>query len=86
MTIKKVTFFHSAVCPRCFLAGRFLARVLQDFPDVEVERVEVLTNRIRSREAGVSTIPAMTFGDTKLSGFLLGPGRIRKFIESAGRG
>jgi predicted DsbA family dithiol-disulfide isomerase len=82
MATKKITFFHSMICPRCFVAGRFLSRILQDFPGIEVEKVEVLTNPGRSREAGVSTIPALAFEGKTLSGFLLGPGRIREFVES----
>ena len=86
MENKKITFFHSTICPRCFVAGQFLSRILQDHPGIEVEKVEILTNRRRSREAGVSTIPALACEGKTISGFLLGPGRIREFVESIENG
>lgn len=80
--MKTVTFYHSVICPRCRVAGLSLSRLLRDFPDVAVEKVEYLANRSRSREAGVNSIPTLVSGDKKLSGFLLTRSRISDFLES----
>jgi len=77
-----VTFFHSALCPRCRLAGHWLSKLLDEFPHVAVEKVEYLANLRRSREAGVRSIPTLVSGEQRLGGFLLTEGAIRRFLES----
>ncbi len=64
------------------MASRALARILVDFPDVEIEKVELLSNRALAREAGVKTIPSLVHGENKLSGIMLTKGKIRSFLES----
>ena len=55
--------------------------MLKDFPEIEVEKVEFLTNRAAARDAGVSTIPSLVYGDRKLRGVVLTKGMIRRFLE-----
>lgn len=81
--MKTVTFYHSMICPRCQLAGFFLNSLLEEFPEIEVKKVEFLTHRAAAREDGVTSIPTLKAGDRKLSGVLLGKRRIRQFLESA---
>ena len=64
------------------LAGRVLAHVLKDFPEVEIKKVEFLTNRASAREMGVGSIPALVFEDRTLKGILLTPSKIRSFLGS----
>ena len=64
------------------MTGLSLSRVLRDFPDVEVKKVEFLKNIGRSRKEGVRMIPTLVSGDNKLSGMDLGKKRIRHFLES----
>ena len=80
--MKTVTFYHSLICPRCHMAGLSLSQILGDFPDIEVEKVEYLTNLGRSRKAGVNLIPTLVAGDKKLSSYYLTKKRIRRFLES----
>ena len=80
--MKTVTLYHSVICPRCGLAKLWLASLLQDFPDVTLEKVEILTNKERARDAGVRMTPALVAGDRRLSGFILTKGAIRRFLES----
>lgn len=77
-----VTFYRSAICPRCKLASLYLSRLLRDFPDVELKEVEYLTRLGAAREEGVRRVPTLKSGDRQLSGFLLGKKRIRQFLES----
>ena len=49
---------------------------------MEIEKVEMLTNRARARKARVRLIPALVYEDKKLSGVLLTKGKIREFLES----
>ncbi len=84
--MKTVTFYHSATCPRCRLAGLSLKQLLPEFPGVSVEKVELLTNLGRSRREGVSRIPTLVAGEQRLSAFYLTKKRIRRFLESLADG
>lgn len=64
------------------MASRALARILDDFPDIKIDKVEYLSNRALAREAGVKTIPSLVYGEKKLSGLVLTKGKIRSFLEA----
>jgi hypothetical protein len=70
------------ICPRCHLSGLFLTRLRDEFPDVEVERVEYFTNLRRARSDGVLAIPTLVAGERKLAGIFLTPNSIRRFLET----
>lgn len=57
--------------------------LLEEYPHISVERVEILTNRARAKADGVRMIPALVAGDERLSGFLLTPGGMRRFFATA---
>jgi glutaredoxin len=80
--MKTVTFYHSLICPRCALAKLWLAQLLPEFPDVKVERVDILSSRRRAEEAGVRVIPTLVAGDQRASGFILTKGAVRRFLEA----
>ncbi len=77
-----LTFYHSVICPRCQAAGLFLSRMLRDFPEIELEKVEYLANLGAARQEGVRSIPTLKAEDKELSGFILTPKRMRRFLES----
>ena len=64
------------------MASRALARILDDFPDVAIDKVEYLSNRSVARAAGVNTIPSLVYGETMLSGVILTKSKIRNFLEA----
>lgn len=78
----KVTFYHSVICPRCHAAGLWLGQLLPEFPEVSIEKVELLTNFRRSRREGVARIPTLAAGEHRLSGFFLTKKRIHEFLAS----
>ncbi len=80
--MKTVTFYHSMICPRCHMAGLWLSLLLDEFPDVEIEKIEYLAHMGQARKAGVSLIPTLISGDKKLGGYYLTKKRIRRFLES----
>ena len=47
------------------MAGLSLSRLLRDFPDIKVKKVEYLANLGRSREEGVHSIPTFVSGEKK---------------------
>jgi len=80
--LKTITFYHSAICPRCRMASLSLSALRREFPDLEVEPVELLTNRARAKADGVRTIPTLVSEDGRLQGFYLTRRKIRAFLGS----
>jgi hypothetical protein len=78
----EVVFYHSAVCPRCRLSSLMLRDVLSRHPEIEVKKVEFLTNRARARRDGVTTIPALVAGSRTLTGIVLTPAKVERFLGS----
>ena len=78
----EVVFYHSAVCPRCRLTSVMLRGVLARHPGIEVKKVEFLTNRARARRDSVTTIPALVAGSRTLTGIVLIPSRVERFLGS----
>ena len=64
------------------MAGLSLARLRDEFPDVEIEKVELLTNRARARKDNVRQVPTLISGERRLGGFYLSKRKIRQFLES----
>jgi len=79
---KTVVFYHSVICPRCQLSGLALRRALRRHPDIEVTKVEFLTNMDRAKRAGVRSIPALVAEGRSLTGTVLTPTRIERFMKS----
>lgn len=77
----RVTLYHSILCPRCHLAGRALAELKEDFPALEISRVEVTMHPLTALAAGVRMIPSIVAGTEKLSGFMLSKTEIRAFLN-----
>lgn len=77
----KITLYKSALCPRCHMAGKYLMEELQDFPEVQLEQVDILTAPFTAIQAGVRMIPAIMINGHKLSSVYLGRKEIRSFLR-----
>ena len=64
------------------MAGLSLSRLLPDFPEIEVDKVDFVDHIARARADGVRKYPGMVCGDRKLTGFFLTRRRIRRFLQS----
>ena len=80
--MKTVKFYHSAICPRCRMASLSIQALLPDYPEIEVESIEYLTNLRRAREDGVRTIPALVDEVGGLKGFYLTRSTIRAYFDA----
>ena len=78
--MKSIKFYHSIICPRCAMARRELKRLKEEFPDIEIEPIEILTNRGKMKEDGVRQFPALVYADKSLSGFILTRAAIRSYL------
>ena len=80
----RITFYKSSLCPRCYLAGKWLKELAGNRSDVEIVSVDVLTAPARTHADGVRMIPALIIGNRRLSGLFLTREAIRKFLVDNG--
>ena len=48
--MKTVRFYHSMVCPRCQMANQSLSKLLPEFPDITLEKVEFFRGALKIGE------------------------------------
>ena len=78
----KIELYRTILCPRCLYVSRILKKIVaSSFPNLELETIEVATNLTRARQAGIKTVPTIRIGNDALTGIILTPRMIRRFIE-----
>ncbi|MDH3349531.1 MAG: hypothetical protein OEM02_15710 [Desulfobulbaceae bacterium] len=78
--MQKITFFKSAVCPRCYVAWRELKKLGEEFPGLEVEEIDVLSHPIESAKRGIYFVPALQVGSRTLTMIFPRASIIREFV------
>ena len=64
------------------MVGRELTKLQQEFPELGIEKVDILTSPGRAFKDGVRMIPTLKTGDGKLSGIFLSSAEIREFVTA----
>jgi glutaredoxin len=77
----KIEFYRTIICPRCLFVSRFLKKIVAPSQHLELEIIEVATNLTRTWMAGVNTVPSIKIGNDILTGLIITPRMIRRFIE-----
>jgi len=77
----KIELYRTILCPRCLYVSHTLKKIIADSPNLELETIEVATNLTRSRQAAITTVPTIRIGNHVLTGIILTPRMIRRFIE-----
>lgn len=62
------------------LVGRELIKLQLEFPELQIEKVDILTNPGRTLKDGMKMIPTLKAGAKTLSGIFLRPAQIREFV------
>ncbi len=78
----KITFYHSSLCPRCYMARKSLYDLTVDTAHIAIEEVDILAHPFQTWKAGIRIIPAITIDQVKLSGLYLRKNNIASFISS----
>lgn len=76
-----IVIYKSALCPRCYLAERYLRELTTPHPEVSIETIDIATAFSRFRRDGIRMIPALRIGDKTLT--MVFPTRkdIRQFLQ-----
>ncbi len=76
----RITFYRSAICPRCMLVAGELKKLEKEF-NLEVTEVELTKNPLKTWKAGIRMIPALECNGEILTGLYLSAKQLRSFIE-----
>ncbi len=79
-----IILYRTKLCPRCFLAKKFLVELTRDRPEVHIEEREIFLSPLQVCQEGISMIPAIKVGDQVLSGVFLSKNRISEFLHKTG--
>ncbi len=77
----KITLYRSNICPRCFLARKYLLEIVGDDPDIQIEEVDILGSPQRCLQDGIRMVPALVIDKDKLNGIFLSKKKIQAFIN-----
>jgi glutaredoxin len=77
----KVTFYGSALCPRCHFSHRMLLEIIHSNKEIDLEVIDVLAHPLRTWSDGIRIFPALKIGDRILSGIFLGRNSMETFID-----
>jgi len=61
----KVIYYKSILCPKCIPTNRFIKRLKQTHPEVEVEEIEIITHMSRAKQDGVRHVPTIIAGSRR---------------------
>lgn len=78
----KITFYHSPLCPRCYLARKNLYSILKKYKDISVQEIDVVRNLKLSKENGVRLFPALQYKNKTVSGVFLSKDKIDAFLKT----
>ncbi len=76
----KITLYRSNLCPRCYLARKYLLEIVGDDPGIQIEEVDILGSPQRCIQNGIRMVPALVIDKDKLSGIFLNKKAIKAFI------
>ena len=65
------------------IVDRELTKLQKENPNLEITKIDIVTNPLLTWKNGIRMFPALKYGDKVLSGFLLSGEEIRKFIDEA---
>ena len=64
------------------LVGRELTKLKREFPELQIEKVDILTNPGRTLKDGVRMIPTLKAGDRTLTGIYLSSAQVKEFVTA----
>lgn len=62
------------------IVGRELAKLEEEFPELMIQKIDILTHPVQAMKAGVKMIPTLISGKKRLSSFLISSKELRDFV------
>jgi hypothetical protein len=64
------------------LVGRALTKLEEEFPELSIEKVDILSQPFRMLKDGIRMIPTLKAGDRTLSGIYVSSTQVREFVTA----
>lgn len=77
----QITLYRSILCPRCFMAKKYLEEIAQQKSNITIEEIDIMNQPLKSWQNGIRLIPAIKIEDKILSGIFLNKTQISNFIN-----
>ena len=77
----QIILYRSKLCPRCLLAKKYLSKITENDPEVQIEEVDIIGSPKRCLQDGIRMVPALVINEDKLSGVFLSKKAIKAFIN-----
>ena len=78
----RITLYKSFLCPRCYLAKRYLTEIAATDPTITFEEVDILASPGRAWKERIRMIPALKVDNRIKSGLYLNKETILNFITN----
>ncbi len=79
----KIYFYHSNLCPRCRQADRFLKKNIVDYPDLKIEKIDILKHPLKALKNNNILIPSFIASTgQKVSFFIPTAQKIEAFLKT----
>ena len=79
----QITLYRSFLCPRCFLAKKYLQEIAQHTNNLTITEVDIMSQPVKTWQDGIRLIPALKIDNKILSGVMLNKTQIQKFIDQS---
>ena len=76
-----ITFYRTALCPRCALVRSYLLECLGDQYNKKVLEIDALMHPLQTWKEKIRMIPALKCGDDVLSGIMLSRDAVALFLN-----
>ncbi len=63
----KIVYYKSVLCPRCIPTNKMLKALRRQYPDVEIEEIEVIAHPAKARAAGIRQVPTLVIGPHRIT-------------------
>ncbi len=77
----QITLYKSALCPRCYLAKKYLIEAIANNTNATVEEIEILTSAKKMWRDGIRMIPSIKIDGDLLSSVYLNREAVVEFIN-----
>ena len=77
----EIDFYGSNLCPRCRKVHRQLNEFKEDYPELQINFIEVINSPLKTISNKILMIPALKTEKQKLSGVFLSKEQLALFLE-----
>ncbi|MBN1330065.1 MAG: thioredoxin family protein [Candidatus Heimdallarchaeota archaeon] len=67
---KEIIFISAPLCPKCVRVKRWLSELESTNPEINIVKLNIVTNTKETKQYQIKTIPTLIVGDVRLGGWI----------------